>query len=391
VTVASASATDSPSTNSKTTSSQRIYRPELDVLRFFAFFCVYLHHTLNSSTSGGFARHFPGIAPWYLVFQQTLGLGLCLFFFLSSYLITSLLRIEQSRTGTVNLKKFYVRRILRIWPLYLTFLLVISVAGIWWHQVRVEPLRLIALLLLAGNWYSIVAGLGASAISHLWSISVEEQFYVIWPSVSRAFNARKLLVVCCVLCLVSLGTTWALGIRGATSISIWFNSIVQTLFFASGALLALAIGIRQQIKSLLRASLAIGGGLVLWFAAAGFGGMTDRVHTVIPWRITLGYAVVAVGCALLLWGFLHLPGKLLFRPLLYLGRISYGLYVFHELVLTSVHSLGFHNVTSLRASGTLLVVKFLVTVAMATLSYEFLEKPFLKLKSRFELVHTRVA
>jgi peptidoglycan/LPS O-acetylase OafA/YrhL len=391
VTVASASATNSPPIHTSTPSSQRVYRPELDVLRFFAFFCVYLHHTLNTSTSGGFARHFPLVAPWYLVFQQTLGLGLCLFFFLSSYLITSLLRVEQARTGTVNLKKFYVRRILRIWPLYLTFLLAISVAGLWWHPGRLEPLRLVAMLFLAGNWYSVLFGLGPAVISHLWSISVEEQFYLIWPSVSRVLDARKLLLLCCALCLVCLGATWVLGARGATSLSIWLNSIVQSLFFASGALLALTIGIRQQPNSLRRAALASGGGLLLWFAAAGFGGMTDRFHAVIPWRITLGYAVVAIGCALLLWDFLQLPGKFLPRPFLYLGRISYGLYVFHALVLTAAHSFGFRDTTTLRGAGTVLAVKFLIIVAMAALSYELLEKPFLKLKSRFELVPTRAA
>jgi len=368
--------------------TQRVYRPELDALRFFAFFCVYLNHTMNTGSDGGFARHFPFIAPWYPLIQQSFSLGLCLFFFLSSYLITSLLRIEEARTGTVDLRKFYVRRVLRIWPLYLTFLLFSAVLCIVWPAAgRIEPGRLLAMLLLAGNWYAVFAGTGARIITHLWSISVEEQFYLVWPSISRIASARLLGAICIAISAAALGTTWLLFAHGSTILQVWQNSIPQSLFFATGALFALLIGMREQRPSLPLATLFIASGYGVWLLTEKISGNFHGViHT--PLAYTGGYALAAAGCALLLLGFLHLPRYLLVAPLLYLGRISYGLYVFHELFIECTRNIWPQY---FRGTGVSLLASMVMTLVAAMLSYQFLEKPFLKLKSRFELVHTRIA
>jgi peptidoglycan/LPS O-acetylase OafA/YrhL len=384
--------TDLPGTNRGRSArvgaqGQRIYRPELDVLRFTAFLAVLLHHSLPHTATGVLKSHslLGRLVP---TIQQAMGFGLCLFFFLSSYLITSLLEVEKARTGSVHLKKFYVRRILRIWPLYLCFLGVNYLIGLRWKAFEIEPLRLLAMVLLAGNWFSLRFGMGSSdAIPHLWSISVEEQFYLIWPSLSRALGSRWILVICQAICFVSLATIWMLAAFGSSSLAIWLNSLPQTVFFSSGAFLALRIGMRQQRKSLIRGTLAVAGGLFLWIGTASFSPVTDRVSEVIPWRITLGYALVATGCACLLWGFLHLPDKLFPKPLLYLGRISYGLYVFHPFVGVALREINLPARNIPQLPGTHL----LITVAPAALSYEFLERPFLKLKNRFELIHTRIA
>jgi peptidoglycan/LPS O-acetylase OafA/YrhL len=373
-----------------TIAKQRIYRPELDALRFFAFLSVFLHHTLNVNATGPLMRH-PLLSHLLPVVQEGMGFGLCLFFFLSSYLITSLLEVEKQRTGSVHLKKFYVRRVLRIWPLYFVFLAAVYFLGLWWRPAATEPLRLLAFSLLAGNWFSIFFGMGSSVTSHLWSISVEEQFYVVWPSLSRVMPARLLFGFCCGLCVVCLTSTWILAARRDSALSIWLNSMVQSLFFASGALLALHIGIQQQARSALDAALAICGGFMLWFVSAHFAGFADHVHPIVPWRLTAGYAIIAAGCALMLWGFLHVPDRLLPGLLLYLGRISYGLYVFHGLVLVSTRELGARAAAALHLPGILMLAQLLITIGLASLSYEFFEKRFLRLKSRFELVHTRVA
>lgn len=377
---------------SRTSESQRaIYRPELDVLRFVAFLCVFLHHTLNVSAAGALMQN-PFLGKVLPILQQMFGFGLPLFFFLSSYLITSLLEIEKRRTGTVHLGKFYIRRILRIWPLYFLYLGFAYLLGLVWKHVEIEPTRLLAMVLLSANWYSIFRGLGSSyMVVPLWSISVEEQFYLFWPTLARKFSIRTLRRFCCLLCLLSVAFTWLLGSRGISSTSIWLNSAVQTLFFASGALLALRIGIEQKVKSALHACIAISAGLVLWFVASSFSGITDRVHTPVAWRIALGYAVVAVGCALLLWGFLRLPHWTLPGPLVYFGRISYGLYVYHGFVIECSHTFFEPTIQSLRIPGGLLAVQLLVTVIIASISYRFLEKPFLKLKTSFEFVRTRAA
>jgi peptidoglycan/LPS O-acetylase OafA/YrhL len=227
--------------------------------------------------------------------------------------------------------------------------------------------------------------------SHLWSISVEEQFYVLWPSVCRILSRRLLGFVCCGLCVVCLAVTWVLAMQGAALASIWLNSFTQSTFLASGALLALAIGMRPQRKSAWRAGLAVGCGLLLWFAQGYVGGFNRNWVAISPWRITAGWACIALGCGLLVWGFLSMPLKFLPSPLFYLGRISYGLYVFHGLVVEATRGRGGRVAAMVHLPGTLLAAQLLITIAIAALSYELLEKPFLKLKSRFELVRTRAA
>src|SRR3954463_14084740 len=97
------------------------YRPELDALRFFAFFAVFVHHTLPHDPTKYAAQHLPG---FLAVVAGAGAFGVDLFFLLSAYLITSLLLRERRQTGKIAVRAFYLRRILRIWPLYFFALLV---------------------------------------------------------------------------------------------------------------------------------------------------------------------------------------------------------------------------------------------------------------------------
>jgi len=97
-------------------------------LRFFAFLSVFVHHSLNTEMSRAeFMGRFGALLP---VIKAAAGFGLPLFFFLSSYLITTLLFLEKSRTSTVSLRSFYTRRILRIWPLYFFYISIICIVGL---------------------------------------------------------------------------------------------------------------------------------------------------------------------------------------------------------------------------------------------------------------------
>jgi peptidoglycan/LPS O-acetylase OafA/YrhL len=100
------------------TSTSSYYRPELDVVRFVAFLLVFLHHTLPSGKDIRVLHLFKGFAPAYDAFSTACGYGLSLFFTLSAFLICELLLRERSSTGSIDVKQFYIRRILRIWPLY---------------------------------------------------------------------------------------------------------------------------------------------------------------------------------------------------------------------------------------------------------------------------------
>lgn len=176
-------------------SGQAFYRPELDVLRLVAFLAVYTIHVFI---------FFPGVIRGQRIIAPIGAYGMCLFFFLSSYLITELLRREQSATSAIHLRAFYVRRILRIWPLYFSFLLLGKLLGRIYSPFHLENSRLLAFSVLLGNWYMARYGSTGSPVEALWSISLEEQFYIAWPAIAKFGGMRTLLVVSA--CLIP--TAW---------------------------------------------------------------------------------------------------------------------------------------------------------------------------------------
>jgi len=363
------------------------YVPQLDALRFIAFFLVFLHHNLPTGEKL-LHRLGPTLQSGFILVRDVAGFGLSLFFFLSSYLIASLLIMEKASTATVDLRAFYVRRILRIWPLYFTFLGAVALTGIWFSAEHVSVPRLGAMVFLAGNWYSIAAGMGPFVIAPLWSISVEEQFYAIWPSVFRLLSKRTFVIFSVVVAIFSLASTAILASRGASSLDLWMNSLSEFIFFAAGSLLAHRFNAMQK-PNLLRAILLMSSGVVLWFITEILCKIDDRGTQALPILLSLGYLFIAVGCALLIMGALSIPARAIPEWLRYLGKISYGLYVFHALSMHLVRSapLKWH----LQTPGFEFVVILAITLAMADLSYRFLEKPFLRLKRRFEVVVTRSA
>src|SRR5215471_1369228 len=175
----------------------RFYKPELDVLRFFAFLFVFFHHTTPNEAPDYAAYLRPDLADWPASVARAGALGVDLFFALSSYLITELLLRESELSGTLDVKSFYTRRILRIWPLYFFFLAVSAfvtpriIAG---DQLSVPYLLLFVFLL--GNWACALRGFPSSTAAPLWSVSMEEQFYLAWPLILRFGGVRRLARIC---------------------------------------------------------------------------------------------------------------------------------------------------------------------------------------------------
>lgn len=140
------------------------------------------------------------------------GFGVDLFFVLSSYLITTLLMREIGATGHINVPAFWVRRAkrLRIWPLYFSFVPGCALVG------AISPRMAGAMAVFAGNWAMITWGDLAGVAGPLWSVSVEEQFYLTWPLVLAVVPRRRLRLVSVGLIAVAIGTRYAVLSNGAS-------------------------------------------------------------------------------------------------------------------------------------------------------------------------------
>jgi peptidoglycan/LPS O-acetylase OafA/YrhL len=366
------------------------YRPELDGLRFFAFLAVYLNHTLQFGVDGHH-RNLPDVLAHALGTMGMAGaFGVDLFFALSAYLITELLLREKQARGALDVRSFYVRRILRIWPLYFVFLFLARVLAMWLRSEELGWGDLFAFAFFSGNWMYAAHPVNTIA-APLWSVSVEEQFYLAWPWAIRRGSKRRLALIAIAIVVVGLVARALLASHGIYEQWISKGSLTRVDGIAVGVLLAVALhGRMPRLGTWARLAL-LGGGLavLLWVAATFdlFVPPFDPVHEV------LGWPLVALACGAILVSALGAEGFpfgiLRTRPMVYLGRISYGLYVFHQLGLL-LSGAAFPRYHDDKLAWLLhLGVGLALTLGFAALSYRWLEQPFLRLKQRFTVVKSR--
>ena len=365
------------------------YHPELDVLRFFAFLAVFFHHALprnpNLYIRGGLS---PTATQWVLTAKDAGSYGVDLFFVLSSYLITELLLREHASQGRFSISAFYVRRALRIWPLYFTFLAatVFLIPNILPNQ-QFGSIYAVAFALFVGNWVCAIYGIPVSVASPLWSISVEEQFYLGWPLALRLFGIDRVKLLALGMLSLAIATRVFMAAYGFEHPAVWCNTIARLDPIAIGAILAFSLrGRVLHISNALRV-------LLCGVALAGFMLTARYLGQDGPTSI-ITYTVTALASVLLLIAVLKTDTPLLRVPtfswLVYLGRISYGLYVFHLLALALVAKLTFVSLLGISLNfERRLILSLLLTVLFAATSYKLLEQPFLKLKKRFTVVPTR--
>jgi peptidoglycan/LPS O-acetylase OafA/YrhL len=205
----------------------RFYVPQLDGLRFFAFFVVFVAH----------AERDPGPA-WLADIMPAGGAGVDLFFVLSSFLITTLLLREQNAEGRIDVRAFWMRRILRIWPLYFFFLWTVSAVE------RPEWGYFVASTLFLGNWFLAFRGWGnpQPVTAGLWSVAVEEQFYLTWPVILQWTPRRWLPWISGSLIVVAMIARAVItSIPGYSTAAVWCNTLARLDPIAVGALLALLV------------------------------------------------------------------------------------------------------------------------------------------------------
>jgi len=361
---------------------QRFYRPELDCLRFFAFLGVFVFHTFPPESGYYAARHIPG-GVLLASISRAGSFGVDLFFLLSAYLITELLLREKVEHGQVHLRSFYVRRILRIWPLY--FLGIgIAVGLSYADQTQKFSLTYVAaFLLLSGNWLTSLVGFPGSVMNPLWSVSFEEQFYLLWPNVvARVRRARSLIAISSFFIFIAALARLTLLKYGRHSEAIVTTNTLSRLDpLALGIIIAVVA--RQRFNFAMhylhRAALLVLGG-VLWLIAGHFFALT-------PSFMLIGYPSIALGACCIFASALGFPKTP--ACLRYLGKISYGLYVFHLLALYASEKMMGGATRTPEKFATWWILGFVLTLAMAALSYQFLESPFLRMKERFAFVKSR--
>lgn len=357
--------------------STSFYRPELDGLRFLAFLSVYIGHA--SSPEADFYVQY-GLSP--LLARMTVAVvssgraGVPLFFVLSSYLITELLIREENATGRIDVRSFYFRRALRIWPLYFVFILVNYLLAPVVGEQALSTGFLIALLCFAGNLPFVIGpqmhpNTGVSG--HLWSVSVEEQFYLAWPWILRWFGAARIPHLTITLIVMASVIRLLMTFAGLGFDTFWYNTVTWIDAIAAGALLTYMLkGRVLNLSPIVRLCL-IAAGPICWTIA------TVLLSRIPSWSPPVFYPLITGGSVLMLVGTLGGP-FLRGAVVIYLGRISYGLYVFHGLgLILAALVFGPHSPGNL-------ALGLLMTIAMASISYRYLERPFLRLKRRFTRV-----
>ncbi|SDF59092.1 acyltransferase family protein [Terriglobus roseus] len=368
---------------------RRFYQPELDALRFVAFLGVLLHHKSNP-----YQLEFLKTAkPWLVTLVWALhcvgAFGVELFFLLSSYLITRLLLIEVDTTRRLNLKAFYFRRSLRIWPLYFAFLLLCyGIAHLQGYPVA-SGFWLAAVFFVA-NWYLTHNGVWLP-LALLWTLSIEEQFYVCWPLMMRSGNRRVVKNIGYATIAISQAAILLLMVTPHLPIPylehgrVFYNTFVEVQFFGLGALLALWSERRPTALSRSkRFLLAIGG-----FAALLLASCFDPKYpsfSVGIFSYNVMFVLGSIGVIALFRAFLGVSARRFPNWMLFLGKISYGLYLFNLLATYLVLIYCRNRIPKMLE----LPVVFLVNVAFAVMAYYVVERPFLVLKSRFEVVRSRV-
>lgn len=373
--------------------SQRFYRPELDTLRFFAFLGVFVFHVVPNDSNFYLTHHFlpPAVVPLICAIARAGAFGVDLFFALSAYLITILLIREEEVRGQIDIRAFYLRRILRIWPLYFFFIAVAAFVPLWDRTQHLGWDYIAGYLLLAGNWVYVWKGLPYSIANPLWSVSIEEQFYLVWPLALRRMSRHQLVYVVMSLLLLANTARAYLVLSHVLGAAVQYNTFARLDAIALGILVAYVLGSEVPSLTLFGRSALAAFSLSLWCIVAACVNLNAQTEVAPVLGTLIGRPLVAIAAAGLLVAVIGAPSAgarvLSNTGLTYLGRISYGLYVYHMAGLMIAEH--FVRTNSVRKFAAYAFSGFALTLIFSILSYRWLESPFLKLKERFTVVRSR--
>lgn len=367
---------------------KRVYFENLDGIRFFCFLSVFLFHSFHTEI-----QTIKDSFSYTFITEQIFKngyLGVNFFFVLSGFLITFLLILEKKNNGQIDLKKFWIRRILRIWPLFYFCLIfgffIFPEIKLFFGQTPNESANIIYYLTFINNFDFIQNGLpDASILGVLWSIAIEEQFYLVWPIILYIFPIKRFWIPFSSIIVSSL------LFRGANDNYLMhefhtLSCIGDMTIGALGAWLILSFdSFKSKIESLSKPTILLI--YTLFFLIYFF---RDEIsHQYYIFRI-FERIIIAIPIIFIILEQNYSKNSFIklskFKHISNLGKITYGMYCLHFIgILITItimdkidmndklwHVLLFQTILALST-----------TIIISKLSFRFFETPFLKLKNKF--------
>ncbi len=384
-----------------------VYFKNLDVLRFFAAIMIIIAHgyegwigwmglpeIFRANPENMYASNLLGTFINQIIANCIFGVDI--FFLISGFLITYLLLKEKEKYGSISIKKFMMRRGLRIWPLY--YLIVITAPFLVQlcnynkvHGMAVTPdPNYLKNYFFLGNFDIISTGKWMFPFAHFWSICIEEHFYFVWPFIMAFVPKRHLIKACIIIIsasILSRGYYFTVG-NSDSYLQIYVNTLCRIDVIIIGAIFAYIHHRRPFVLNtpkFMRILLLIG--FIGIMGVAPIYGDNSL------------FQVLVVKYLYIAWiGFLMLNFIFNPQPLFafnkkgvfhYLGKISFGIYMYNNILLAFITD----NVLARNGNVVTLVGYFLIyiagTILIASISWELFEKQILKFKTRFEIIPTK--
>lgn len=355
-------------TDKKSYSKQGQYITGIDGLRAIAVLMVLAYHLQFPFAKGGL-------------------LGVTVFFVISGFLITRILVSELGSTRTIDLKKFWVRRIRRLLPAVLVMVSFLIFAGAVWNRVLFTKTcsDLLSAIFCYNNWHQIFRNVSyfenagmPSPLTHCWSLSVEAQFYLVYPLLLIFFAKfpdwrKRSACTTLLLAILSMGAMWVLFDPSHDPSRVYYGTDTRVFSLLFGAFLAFAAGDgsakrkqkRTPASCLFRDAAGIAGLLVILY-------MTARTDGYSSFLYRGGQGLVSVCTVLVIGSLLNTDGILSWllsaAPLKWISDRSYGIYLWHYPVILLISG-------GKKAPLWVSILEILLTILLSALSYRFIETP----------------
>lgn len=359
--------------------AEKRYFHTFDALRFFAFFKVFLLHLPINTFA------------WFSFVKAGGGLGVEFFFVLSGFLITFISLTEKKKTNGFNVKSFFMRRILRIWPLYYAMVafafltpFILDMIGLNYSNEGYEPEPLFSLLFLE-NYKMIIENQmpNVSPLGVMWSLCIEEHFYIIWAVALFLVSIKRFPI----FLGISIGISFISKIL-FTQFSLGHSDIFTNIdLFCYGAIPAYLLVVkREKLEQFIDSISAFKKRLIV-IALIGMvlvnplilnEGIGLYFHTTLFGLVFMSLLLLFLGTS----NFGISNGSFLSK----LGKISYGLYLFHIIIinlLIRIFEKYEMDLSSWFTALSFFIIALCLSIFFSYVSYRFFEKPFLRLKNKF--------